>query len=92
MLLPLKTHLRSLGTFELSYVLRNWDILNGFAMRASLTQFPVRFNASKVASDASDIGEFVYEIQHLSRAFSPSESSTFREIQAFEDFYSSPQV
>ena len=82
---------------ELTYILDNLFELNGFAMRASLTLFPVKFSAREVASDASAIGEFVYEIQApnrvlLSRAFSPSEcleSSTFREIQAFEDFYSS---
>ena len=28
--------------FELSYIYNNWDEINGFAMRSSLTQYPVR--------------------------------------------------
>ena len=84
--------------FELNFILTNWHELNGFAMRSSRSQFPLRYAEREVVSDASAIGEFMYEIQTpsrvlLSRAFSPSEcaeSSTFREVQAFEDFYSSP--
>ena len=60
--------------FELSYIYNNWDEINGFAMRSSLTQYPVRFSSRQVATDASSVVVFRYEIQTpnrvlLSRAF-----------------------
>ena len=95
-----KIHISEGAKFELNYLLQHFSEINGFPMRASLTQFPISYCAKQVVSDASAIGEFVYEILDvnkalLSRAFTKEEcqeSSTYRELQAFEDFYYSALI
>ena len=78
---------------ELSFLFQNWELLNGFPIRASLSASPLHL---KFASDASDIGNCVYEIVETNnivrhkRLFSVKEaksSSTHRELLAFHDFY-----
>ena len=67
---------------ELSFLFQNWELLNGFPIRALLS--------------ASDIGNCVYEIVQTNnivrhkRLFSVKEaksSSTHRELLAFHKFY-----
>ena len=78
---------------ELNYLFLHFEVLNGFPIRASLSASPIQF---KFASDASDIGNCVYEIACAEnnvlhkRMFTLSEaksSSTRRELLAFHDFY-----
>ena len=80
---------------ELNYIFMHFEFLNGFPIRASLSASPVHF---KFASDASDIGNCVYEISTNDnsvlhkRMFTIEEaksSSTRRELLAFHDFYRS---
>ena len=45
---------------ELSYLFQNWELLNGFPIRASLSASPLHF---RLVSDPSDIGNCVYEVK-----------------------------
>ena len=83
---------------ELSYLFQNWELLNGFPIRASLSASPLHF---RLVSDASDIGNCVYEVKENEntvlhkRLFSVREaksSSTHRELLAFHDFYLSDKA
>ena len=77
---------------ELSYIFQNWEFLDGFPIRASLSASCIQF---KICSDASDIGNCVYEIcddnvilhKRLFSAKEAKRSSTHRELLAFHDFY-----
>ena len=78
---------------ELSFIFENWEFLNGYPIRASLSASTLHFS---LCSDASDMGNCVYEIvndQNVvlhKRIFSSVEaksSSTHRELLAFHDFY-----
>ena len=78
---------------ELSFIFQNWEFLNGYPIRASLSGPTLHFS---LCSDASDMGNCVYEIvndQNVvlhKRIFSSVEaksSSTHRELLAFHDFY-----
>ena len=79
---------------ELSYLLENFDSFNGFCIRPSLSLHRVDFTLS---SDSSDLGTALYEVSDkneilLKRAFTyveSRESSTYRELIAFHDFYCS---
>ena len=82
---------------ELTYLLKNLRILNGFCIRPSLSLHKVDLS---LASDSSDRGTCVYhvidsnEILHK-RIFSVEEareSSTHRELIAFHDFYLSSKA
>ena len=44
----------------LSYLFQNWELLNGFPIRASLSASPLHF---RLVSDPSDIGNCVYEVK-----------------------------
>ena len=87
--------LNDMARVELNYLLSNFDELNGFPLRAEKTQQVVDIT---LASDASDVGNCVYEVVDDNndilhkRVFSYEESrksSTHREILAFYDFYTS---
>ena len=78
---------------ELEYILNNFELLNGHPIRASLSASPIHF---KFASDASEIGNCVYEIscdgntvlhKRLFHIDESKSSSTRRELLAFHDFY-----
>ena len=80
--------------FELNFFKENWDSLNGCPIRVDRTRVTVNGSKIEVASDASAIGEYIYEVScgkfAFKRAFSADEaeeSSTLRELRCFEDFY-----
>ena len=83
---------------ELSYLFQNWELLNGFPVRASLSASSLYV---RIVSDASDVGNCVYEVGDTEnsilhkRLFSVAEaksSSTHRELLAFHDFYLSTKA
>ena len=80
--------------FELTFFKENWDTLNGCPIRVDRARVTVNGSKIEVASDASAIGEYIYEVTcgefAFKRAFTPEEaleSSTSRELMCFEDFY-----
>ena len=89
--------LSDLACIELSYLLENFSVLNGFPLRPSLSTICIDV---KVSSDASDLCHCLYEVSEdqevlCKRLFSPEEarkSSTYRELLAFHDFYTSKKA
>ena len=76
---------------ELKFWKQNISSLSGYSFVPSLSQTDVSY---EVASDASEVGLFIYEVKCGSfawkRALTPEEaeqSSTSRELMCFEDFY-----
>ena len=80
--------------FELTFFKENWDSLNGCPIKTDKSRISVTGEKIEVASDASNVGGFVYEVScgafAYKRPFTPEEaedSSTSRELSVFEDFY-----
>lgn len=86
--------LSDLSRKELSYLLNNFESLNGFAIRPSLSTTCIDV---RVSSDASNLGLCTYEVsddkvilcKHLFSPEEASKSSTYRELLAFYYFYTS---
>ena len=82
---------------ELHFILENFDSLNGFPIRPSLSQEVIDI---KLSSDASDLGFCVYHVKNdndilCKKVFSVEESrrsSTERELLAFHNFYLSEKA
>ena len=90
--------LSSLAIRELSFILTNWNDINGFPIRASLSETKVNI---ELCSDSSDVGTCVYQVCSesneilLKQVFSAEDSkksSTFRELLAFHYFYTGPKA
>ena len=80
--------------FELEFFKKNWEKFDGCPIRNDKSKMVVKGSEVEVASDASEVGLFVYEVKWGSfawkRPLTPQEaeqSSTSRELMAFEDFY-----
>ena len=80
--------------FELNFFKENWSLFDGCPIRPDRTRVTVKSNLVEVASDASNVGEYIYEVKTgefaFKRAFTETEaleSSTSRELMCFEDFY-----
>ena len=80
--------------FELEFFKKNWEKFDGCPIRNDKSKLVVKGSEVEVASDASEVGLFVYEVKCGSfawkRPLTPEEagqSSTSRELMAFEDFY-----
>ena len=80
--------------FELEFFKNNWVSLNGCLIRPEKHRVVVDCSTLQVASDASAVGGYIYEVKSGSFAFKRAfeleevaESSTSREFKVFEDFY-----
>ena len=80
--------------FELTFFRDKWDELNGCPIRLDRSRLAVNGTKTQVASDASAVGLYIYEVTcgefAFKRALTPEEaqeSSSSRELMCFEEFY-----